>query len=100
MNADELIAAYAAGDLSGPERVDLERVLAASPQLRRELSRYQQLFLLLAAAAAEDLEVPASLEIRIARQLAVRAYLSLAFDLAPGLLGAYGRALIFYLRLA
>ncbi len=100
MIEDELLAAYAAGELPGPERESIEAALAKSARLRDELARYQRIFLLLGAAAAEDLEAPASLEARIARQVAVRAYLSLAFDLASGLLGAYGRAIVCYLRLA
>ncbi len=100
MIADELLAAYAAGELSEGERQAVDAVLAASPQLRGEASRYLQIFLLIAAAAAEDLQAPADIETRIARQLAVNAYLNLAFDLASDLLGAYGRAIVCYLRLA
>ncbi len=99
MIADDLLAAYAAGELSEPEREEVEAALARSARLREELARYQQIFLLLAAAAAQDIAAPADLEIRIARQVAVRAYLSLAFDLASGLLGAYGQAIACYLRL-
>ncbi len=100
MIEDELLAAYAAGELPGAERARVEAALAESPLLRDELARYQRIFLLLGAAAAQDIEAPGNLEARIARQVAVRAYLSLAFDLASGLLGAYGRAIVCYLRLA
>ncbi len=100
MIADELLAAYAAGELSDRERETVEAALTASPQSRAEVSRYLQIFLLIAAAAAEDLQAPADIETRIARQVAVRAYLNLAFDLASDLLGAYGRAIVCYLRLA
>ncbi len=98
MIADELLAAYAAGELSNRERETVEAALIASPQSRAEVSRYLQIFLLI-AAAAEELETPVELEGRIARQVAVRAYLNLAFDLASDLLGAYGRAIVCYLRL-
>ncbi len=76
----------------------MEAALIASPQSRAEVSRYLQIVLLI-AAAAEELETPVELEGRIARQVAVRAYLNLAFDLASDLLGAYGRAIVCYLRL-
>ena len=99
MNAEELLAGYAAGELSEPEREVVEAALAESPRLRDELSRYQRLFLLLAAAAQEDLQAPADLQTRIARQVAVKAYVNLALNLASSLLGAYGRAIVYYLRL-
>ena len=99
MIAEELLVGHAAGELSQAEREDVESALATSPQLRGELSGYRQLFLLLAAAAAENLEAPADLQARIARQVAVKAYFNLAYDLACGLLGAYGRAIACYLRL-
>ena len=99
MISEDQLAAYAAGELPDAERAEVESALAASPPLREELSRYERLFVLLAAAAAEDLSVPTSLESRIARQVALRSYLNLAFDLASSLLGAYGRALAYYLRL-
>ena len=99
MISEELLAGYVTGELSEPERVDVETALAASPRLRDELSRYERLFLLLAAAAAEDLEAPADLQTRIVRQVAVKAYLNMAFDLASSLFGAYGRAIVYYLKL-
>ena len=99
MIGEELLAGHAAGELSQAEREDVESALATSPQRQGELFRYRQLFLLLAAAREEHLEAPADLQTRIARQVAVKAYFNLAFDLASGLLGAYGRAIACYLRL-
>ncbi|MDQ3854841.1 MAG: zf-HC2 domain-containing protein [Chloroflexota bacterium] len=99
MIADELLAAYAAGELTEAEREEVDAALAGAPDAQRELSRYEQLVLLLAAAAQEDLEAPGDLQARIARRVAVKAYMNLALDLASSIVGAYGRALIYYLRL-
>lgn len=99
MSIEELLPAYAAGELSGPERERVEAALAESPRLRDELARYERLFVLLSAAAAEETAAPAGLEDRVARQIAVRAYLGAAARMAEGILGAYGRAIIYYLRL-
>lgn len=100
MNVEELLPAYAAGELSGEERDLVESALAESPRLREDLLRYEQLFVLLSAAAAEEINAPANLQGRVARQVAMRAYLSAAAQLAEGLLGAYGRAIIYYLKMA
>lgn len=100
MISDELIAAYASGEIPETEREQVEAALRASPEGQDQVARYQRLFLLLAAAAAEDLDAPADLETRIARQVAVNAYLTAAFDLMSGLLGTYGRAIAYYLRLS
>ena len=71
MSAAELLPAYAAGELTEEELRAVEAALAASAHLREELARYQLLFALLGAAAAEELDAPADLETRIARQVAV-----------------------------
>lgn len=51
---ERLLPAYVAGELEAPARARVERVLALSPLLRREVRRYRHLFALLAAAARED----------------------------------------------
>lgn len=99
MNVEELLPAYVAGELSGPELERVEAALAGSPDLQDELRRYERMFVLLHAAAAEEMEAPAGFERRVARQVAVKAYLGAAARLAEGLLGAYGRAIIYYLKL-
>jgi anti-sigma factor RsiW len=99
-NVEDLIPAYAAGELSEEEARRVEAALEGSPRLREELRRYERLFVLLSAAAAEEVRAPRSLEARVAAQVALRAYLKAAAGLAGGLLGDYGRALIYYLRLA
>lgn len=100
MNVEELLAAYAAGELSGEESERVEAALDESPRLREDLRRYERLFVLLSAAASEEMNAPAGLQTRVARQVALKAYLSAAARIAEGLLGAYGRAIIYYLRLA
>jgi anti-sigma factor RsiW len=99
-NVEELLSAYAFGELSDEEREKVEAALTESPRLREELSHYERLFVLLAAAAAEEVETSANLQARIARQVAIRAYIRAAEELLAGLLGAYGKVIIRYLGLA
>lgn len=100
MNIEELLPAYAAGELSGEERENVEAELRRSPGMRRELDRYEKLFVLLAAAAEEEEHAPAALAGRVRRQVAMEAYLRAAASTVESLLGAYGRAVIYYLGLA
>ena len=100
MSVEELLPAYAAGELSEEESERVEIALAESQRLRVELSRYERLFVLLSAAAAEDVRVPADLRTRVTLQLTLNAYLDAAADLLGSILGAYGRALVHFLRLA
>ena len=100
MNVEELLPAYVAGELSEEESKRVEAALVASPHLQTELSRYERLFVLLSAAAAEEIRVPADLRTRITVQITLNAYLDAAADLLGGILGAYGRALIYFLKLA
>jgi hypothetical protein len=96
VNIEELLPAFAAGELGGDEREAVLQALSASPRLWDEVSRYQQLHLLLAAAAGLDVAPPSDLSGRIARQVAIRFYLNSATRLIGDLIGAYGRALVFY----
>ena len=100
MNIEELLPGYVNGELSDEESERVEAALAESPHLRVELSRYERLFVLLSAAASEEVRAPADLRPRVALQITLSAYLGAAAELAGSLLGAYGRALTFYLRLA
>ena len=100
MNVEELLPAYVAGELSEEESERVEAALAESPRLRDEFSRYERLFVLLSAAAAEEVRVPADLRSRIALQITMNAYLDAAANLLGDILGAYGRALVYFLRLA
>lgn len=100
MNTEELLPAYVAGELSEEESEQVEAALAESPHLRGDLSRYERLFVLLSAAAAEEVRVPADLRTRITVQITLNAYLDAAAELLGGVLGAYGRALVYFLKLA
>lgn len=100
MSIEELLPAYVAGELSEEESERVEAALAQSPRLQTELSRYERLFVLLSAAAAEEVRVPADMRTRIMFQITISTYLSAAAELLGGVLGAYGRALIYFLRLA
>ncbi len=100
MNVEELLPAYVAGELSEEENERMEAAIVESPRLQTELSRYERLFVLLSAAAAEEIRVPADLRARIIVQITLNAYLDAAADLLGDILGAYGRALIYFLRLA
>lgn len=97
---EDLLGAYVSGDLPEEDEARVESALADSPRLRRELVRYERLFVLFAAAAAEEMKAPAGLESRVARQVAVKTYLAAAEELAAGVLGAYGKTIIRYLGLA
>ncbi len=99
VSLEDLLPGYVAGELTEPEREQVEAALARSPRLREELARYETLFLLL-AAASEGLQAPADLEAQVARRLATRWYLDQAAELVEGLLGAYGRTIAYYFRLA
>lgn len=96
-SAEELLPAYVAGELSDAEEARVEAALADTPRLRDEFARYERLFVLL--AAAEEVEAPTGLQNRVARQVVMRSYLSAVASLVEGLLGTYGRAVIYYLRL-
>ncbi len=100
MNIEEILPAYAAGELSEEENARVEAALAESPRLRGELARYERLFVLLSAASGDEVRVPADLRTRINLQIVLKAYLDAAAGLLGGILGAYGRALIYFLRLA
>lgn len=99
MSAEELLPAYAAGELSGEELKLVEAELESSPRLRRELEEYEAVFALLAAAAEEEVRAPKTLRGRVNRRIALQAYLGAATNVLEDLLGAYGRAILYYLRL-
>jgi anti-sigma-K factor RskA len=99
MSIDELLPGYVAGELSEEESERVEAALAESARLRNELQRYEQLFVLLSAAAAEKVRVPADLRTSIIVQITMSAYLDAAAQLLGGLLEAYGRAVVYFLRL-
>ncbi len=99
MSIEELLPAYVAGELSEEDSERVEAALAESSRLRAELSRYERLFVLLSAAAAEEVRVPAELRTRIILQITLTAYLDAAAELLGGILGAYGRALVYFLKL-
>jgi anti-sigma factor RsiW len=100
VNIEELLPAYVAGELSEEDSERVEAALARSSRLRAELSRYERLFVLLSAAAAEEVRVPAELRTRIILQITLTAYLDATAELLGGILGAYGRALVYFLKLA
>ena len=100
MSIEELLPAYVAGELSQEESERVEAALAESPRLRVELSRYERLFVLLSAAASEEVRVPVDLRARAMVQITLSAYLNAVVELLGSILGAYGRALVYFLRLA
>ncbi len=100
MSIEELLPAYVAGELSEEDSERVEAALAESSRLRAELSRYERVFVLLSAAAAEEVRVPTELRTRIILQITLTAYLDAAAELLGGILGAYGRALVYFLKLA
>lgn len=99
MNVEELLPGFVLGELSDEDRERVRAALAESPRLREELARYQRLFLLFAAAAAEELQAPGDLSTRIMRQVTLQFYLGKIANWSTDLLGLYGRALAFYFGL-
>ncbi|WP_119069763.1 anti-sigma factor family protein [Rubrobacter indicoceani] len=96
--AEETLFAYASGELDGEEERAFEEMLLTSPELRREVERYEKLLVLLRAAAGEEVDVPENFASRVNRRVMLKAYLRAASGLFEGLLGAYGRAVLYYLR--
>jgi anti-sigma-K factor RskA len=95
----ELLPGYVAGELLPDDQERVRAALARSPELRAELERYQQVFLLFAAAALDEMQIPAGLSTRIARQVTLQFYLKVLTNITTDLFGFYGRALAFYLGL-
>lgn len=99
MSMEELLPAFVAGELNEEDRERVLRALSESPQLWDEVRRYQQLYFLLAAAAAIELEAPSDMATQIARQMTRHYLLQFAARLAGDVFGTYGRAFVFYLGL-
>ncbi len=99
MSIEELLLAYAAGELSEEESKRVEAALAGSERLRKELQRYERLFVLLSAAATEEVRAPVDLRTSIIVQITISAYLDGAAQLLGDLLEDYGRAVVYFLRL-
>lgn len=99
MNVEEHLASYATGELNEEDAARVEAALEESPRLRRNLEQYEAMFVLLAAAADEEIRAPKNLRGRVDRRVAVQAYLGAAANTLDDLLGAYGRAILYYLGL-
>ncbi len=99
MSVEERLQEYIFEELDDEVRAECERELERDPRLRAELERYQALYALLAAAAHEEIEIPESLEGRIRRSVLIRSYMAAVANMLEDTLGAYGRALIYYLGL-
>ena len=99
MNVEELLPAFVTGELGAADRERVRAALATSPALREDLARYERLLLLLAMAAADELQAPGDLSTRIMRQVTLHFYLNRLTNLVHDLVGAYGRAIAFYLGL-
>lgn len=95
---EEMLFAYATGVLDSDEARVLEERIENSPVLRREAERYEKLAVLLRAASEEEVRAPASLAGKVGRQVMLKAYLKAASGLFEGILGAYGRAVLYYLK--
>ena len=93
----ELLPAYVAGELAAAEQGRVTRALAESARLREELARYRRLFVLLAALVEEEIAPDGGLDRRIMRQVAIQWYFGSAARFLEGVVGAYGRAVIYYL---
>ncbi|MGI8649242.1 MAG: anti-sigma factor family protein [Rubrobacter sp.] len=95
---EEMLFAHASGTLDEREARNFEGQLERSSTLRQEAERYERLVVLLRAAAEEDVRAPQKLAGKINRQVMLNAYLKAATGLFEGVLGAYGRAVLYYLK--
>ncbi len=99
MNALELLPGYLAGELTTDEQAHVEAALRDMPEVRAELERYRALQAILGMVALLEQDAPTDLSTRVARQVALQYFVGLASRYLGGLVSAYGRALVYYLRL-
>lgn len=95
----ERVGAYAAGELSGEEARETERMILENPEARRLAESYVRMMALLGAIGQETPEVPEDVVSRAIR----RAYVSAFFRQTEGLFSGVGRAyfdaFVYYLGL-
>ena len=95
----EKIGAYAAGELTGEEARETERLILENPEARQLAASYVRMMALLGAIGREETEVPEAVVNRAIR----RAYVSAFFRQTESLFGNVGRAyldaFVYYLGL-
>lgn len=84
----EKIGAYAAGELSGDEARETERLLDSDPEARHLAETYERMFVLLSVMQQEAPEAPD----RVVNHAIRRAYASAFFRQAEEFFGGLGRA--------
>ena len=84
----ERIGAYAAGELTGEEARETEKLILENPEARRLAASYVRMMALLGAIGQENPEPPEAIVDRAIR----RAYISAFFRQTENLFGDLGRA--------
>ncbi len=95
----ERIGAYAAGELTGEEARETERLILENPEARQLAASYVRMMALLGAIGREEIEAPEAVVNRAIR----RAYVSAFFRQTESIFGNVGRAyldaFVYYLGL-
>ncbi len=95
----ESIGAYAAGELTGEEAREVERLILEEPEGRRLAESYARMLALLGALGEESPTPPEEIIDYAIRRAYISAFMRQAEEFFSGLGRAYLSAFVYYLRL-
>ncbi len=95
----ERIGAYAAGELSGEEARETERLILSDPESRHLMETYTRMFVLLSVMQQEAPEAPEKVINHAIRRAYASAFFRQAEEFFGGLGRAYADAFFYYLGL-
>ncbi|HEX2097997.1 MAG TPA: hypothetical protein VHF46_02945 [Rubrobacteraceae bacterium] len=95
----ESIGAYAAGELTGEEAREVERLILEEPEGRRLAESYARMLALLGALGEESPTPPEEIMDYAIRRAYISAFMRQAEEFFSGLGRAYLSAFVYYLRL-
>jgi anti-sigma-K factor RskA len=95
----ESIGAYAAGELTGEEAREVERLILEEPEGRRLAESYARMLALLGALGEESPAPPEEIMSYAIRRAYISAFMRQAEEFFSGLGRAYLSAFVYYLRL-
>jgi anti-sigma-K factor RskA len=95
----ESIGAYAAGELTGEEAREVERLILEEPDGRRLAESYARMLALLGALGEESPTPPEEIMDYAIRRAYISAFMRQAEEFFSGLGRAYLSAFVYYLRL-
>ena len=95
----ESIGAYAAGELTGEEAREVERLILEEPEGRRLAESYARILALLGALGEESPTPPEEIIDYAIRRAYISAFMRQAEEFFSGLGRAYLSAFVYYLRL-